>query len=64
MEDLKDVSKKSLKCSFCGRVEDDTKKIYKGQDANICSDCIGVVSGDFEFDYEELKWYKNWTSIL
>lgn len=53
MSDLKEVAKKTLKCSFCGRSEDDTKKMYKGQDANICNDCVGVVSGDFEFDYEE-----------
>lgn len=53
MSDLKEVAKKTLKCSFCGRSEDDTKKMYKGQDANICNDCVGVVSGDFEFDYKE-----------
>ena len=40
------------RCSFCGRYENEVKRLFKGIYANICVDCTDVVNEDFEFDYE------------
>lgn len=36
------TDKQGIRCSFCGRYEDEVLKMVKGPNANICSECIMV----------------------
>lgn len=49
----------NLKCSFCGRAEDDNIQIIEGAEASICNECIDVcmesVSENNIFDEKKLK---------
>lgn len=52
----KDKSQKGIKCSFCGKTQDEVYKIVAGPGVCICTDCISLCSeiikddenGDFE----------------
>ena len=52
----------SLKCSFCGRTEDDGISIVEGAEASICSECIDICSDTFmsmnEFKTDNIKKIK------
>lgn len=32
----------AVKCSFCGRAENEVMKLVQGPNANICSECIMI----------------------
>ncbi len=36
------MSGKKLRCSFCGKAEDEVKKLVAGAEALICNECVGV----------------------
>jgi len=36
----KDIKKKGLRCSFCGKDQDEVKKIITGPGVCICNECI------------------------
>ncbi len=46
-----------LKCSFCGKRENEVKKLLSGPGVFICDECIGtcnkILSDDFDFDFDE-----------
>lgn len=35
---------KKLLCSFCGKSEDEVKKLVAGANALICNDCVAIAS--------------------
>ena len=34
--------KKDVRCSFCGRTQDEVKRLIAGPNAYICNDCVGI----------------------
>lgn len=47
---------KPVRCSFCGRSQDQVKKLFSGpKGACICDECVGVCMEMLEEDYEELE---------
>lgn len=34
--------KKQLRCSFCGKPQDQVKKLIAGPDVYICDECVGL----------------------
>lgn len=43
---------KKLRCSFCGKKEDEVGKLISGPGVYICDECIGLCNGIIEGDYE------------
>lgn len=48
----KSNEKGRLRCSFCGRYENQVKKLISGDEACICSDCVETCLDLIENDYE------------
>ena len=48
---VKSDDKKQLKCSFCGKTQEQVKKLIAGPDAYICNECIELCS---DILYEEI----------
>lgn len=47
---------KPVRCSFCGRSQDQVRKLFSGpKGACICDECVGVCMEMLEEDYEELE---------
>jgi len=42
-------------CSFCGRVESETKYLIKGINGNICDECISMCSTILEADHKKAE---------
>ena len=38
-----DTSADKLNCSFCGKVQDDVKKLIAGPSVYICNECVDLV---------------------
>ena len=38
------VRRKPLKCSFCGRGEDEVAKLVAGAKAYICNECVAIAT--------------------
>ena len=49
--------KKQLRCSFCGKPQDQVKKLIAGKDVYICDECVNLCSDiiyeDYNLDNEE-----------
>ena len=49
--------KKQLRCSFCGKPQDQVKKLIAGKDVYICDECVKLCSDiiyeDYNLDNEE-----------
>ena len=75
----KDTHKDEPRCSFCGRTQDDVKKLIAGPGVYICDECINVAQTilDDELEEEEeapafemkelphlMKSRKTWTIML
>ena len=49
--------KKQLRCSFCGKPQDQVKKLIAGKDVDICDECVKLCSDiiyeDYNLDNEE-----------
>ena len=48
-----DKTNKSIKCSFCGKTQDNVKKIVAGPGVYICDECIGICKSIVDEDYYE-----------
>ena len=44
---------KSVKCSFCGKTQENVKKIIAGPGVYICNECIGLCNDIIENEYYE-----------
>ena len=49
---VKDTSSDKLNCSFCGKVQDDVKKLIAGPSVYICNECVDLCNDIIE---EEIK---------
>lgn len=46
---------KKLKCSFCGKTEDQVPKLLSGPGVFICSDCVNTCNAILEGEFEKTK---------
>ena len=46
---------KPMKCSFCGRTQEQVRKLFTGPKACICDECVGVCVEMLEEDYVEFN---------
>lgn len=44
---------KLIRCSFCGKREDEVERIVRGLNAYICDECVRLCNGIMGFDYVE-----------
>jgi ATP-dependent Clp protease ATP-binding subunit ClpX len=47
--------KRPTKCSFCGKSQEEVRKIFAGKSANICNECVSLCVDLMEAD-EDLPW--------
>ena len=47
--------KKQLKCSFCGKTQEQVKRLVAGPGVYICDECIELCSEIIEEEFEEAK---------
>ncbi len=47
--------KKQLKCSFCGKSQDQVRRLVAGPGVNICDECVDLCSDIIGDDFEELN---------
>ena len=47
--------KKQLKCSFCGKAQEQVKRLVAGPGVYICDECIELCSEIIEEEFEEIK---------
>ena len=45
--------KKQLKCSFCGKTQDQVKRLIAGPGVYICDECIDLCSDIIQEEFEE-----------
>lgn len=50
-----DKQKEKLQCSFCGKNQDEVKKIIAGKDVYICDECIDVCVSILSEEFDEKK---------
>ena len=48
-----DRNLKNVKCSFCGKTQENVRKIVAGPGVYICDECIGICKNIIEEDYYE-----------
>lgn len=46
--------KKTVRCSFCGKAQENVKRIIAGPGVYICDECVGLCSNIIEEEFEEL----------
>ena len=49
----KNDTPKSVKCSFCGKTQENVKRIIAGPGVYICNECIGLCNDIIENEYYE-----------
>ncbi len=49
----KDKEPAAIKCSFCGKSQEDVKKLVVGPMVYICNECIGVCNEIMAEEWEE-----------
>ena len=49
----KNQSEKNIKCSFCGKTQDNVKRIVAGPGVYICDECVSLCKNIIEEDYFE-----------
>ena len=46
--------KKTVRCSFCGKAQENVKRIIAGPGVYICDECVGLCSNIIEEEFEEM----------
>ena len=46
--------KKTVRCSFCGKAQENVKRIIAGPGVYICDECVGLCSNIIEVEFEEM----------
>ena len=49
-----DSNRKPLKCSFCGKPEEQVKRLVAGPGVYICNECVNLCFDIFEEDFDEI----------
>lgn len=52
---LKNEDKKSVRCSFCGKQEEQVDRIIAGPGACICNECVALCMSILDDEYEERR---------
>ncbi len=52
---LKNEDKKSVRCSFCGKKEEQVERIIAGPGACICNECVALCMSILDDEYEERR---------
>lgn len=69
----KNDEKKTIHCSFCGKKEDEVRRLIAGENVFICNECITICNGilndgknsdDFEYESAELPKPKEIKAVL
>jgi ATP-dependent Clp protease ATP-binding subunit ClpX len=47
--------KKQMKCSFCGKTQDQVRRLVAGPGVNICDECVELCSDIIDDDFEEFN---------
>ena len=55
---------KSVRCSFCGKSQENVKRIIAGPGVYICNECIDLCTSIIEEEYEDEKYTLNETGNL
>ena len=45
--------KKDVRCSFCGRAQEEVKRLIAGPNAYICNECVGICAELIEEEQEK-----------
>ncbi len=56
--------KKQLKCSFCGKTQDQVRRLVAGPGVNICDECVELCSDIIDDDFEEFSSPVSQDSLL
>ena len=48
---------KSVKCSFCGKTQDNVRKIIAGPGVYICNECVGLCNEIIDAEYSDEDTY-------
>ena len=46
--------KKTVRCSFCGKPQENVRRIIAGPGVYICDECVGLCSNIIEEEFEEM----------
>ncbi len=55
--------KKKIRCSFCGKSEDEVSKMLSGPGVYICSDCVRTCSSILAGDYDSKSYYGEYEEL-
>ena len=47
--------KKDVRCSFCGRMQDEVKRLIAGPNAYICNECVNICAELIEEEMENAE---------
>jgi len=54
MSNNEESNRKPLKCSFCGKPEEQVKRLVAGPGVYICNECVNLCFDIFEEDFDEI----------
>ena len=49
-----------LRCSFCGKSEDDVQKLVAGPQVYICDECVGVAARLMQSERGVVGRFRDW----
>lgn len=55
--------RKTLRCSFCGKTENEVEKLLSGADAYICNRCVGICNSILDEEMEKGNFHKNGSDL-
>ena len=56
-------NKKQLKCSFCGKTQEEVMRLIAGPDVFICNECVDLCCDIISSEYEEVESFANLDSL-
>ena len=56
--------RKSLRCSFCNKTQEQVRKLIAGPDVYICDECVDLCAEIIEDEFEELETADNEINLL
>lgn len=60
------TDQEEIKCAFCGKTQDQVKKMIAGNGVYICNECVDLAKKLLTMNYEQihLKQLVNYLSLL
>ena len=60
------TDQEEIKCAFCGKTQDQVKKMIAGNGVYICNECVDLAKKILTMNYEQihLKQLVNYLSLL